>query len=41
MTAQQENRSLTNFVETVVKRAVDPPASGAEQMVASDPGKRP
>jgi hypothetical protein len=39
--AQRENRTLTNFVETLIKQAVEGPVSGSDQTTASDSGKPP
>jgi hypothetical protein len=37
--AQRENRTLTNFVETLLKQAVDGPASGSAPTRPADSGK--
>jgi len=37
--AQRENRTLTNFVETLLKQAVEDPASGSAPTTSSDSGK--
>jgi len=37
--AQRENRTLTNFVETLLKQAVDGPASGSRPTPPPESGK--
>ena len=38
--AQRENRTLTNFVETVLKQAVDEAAAGGGRTSAPAPARR-
>jgi len=38
-TARRENRTLTNFVETVLKTAVDGGPAAHEQTTSSKPGR--
>lgn len=37
--AQRENRTLTNFVETLLKQAVDGPASDSRPTTSPESGK--
>lgn len=37
--AQRENRTLTNFVETLLKQAVDDPASGSGPTPSRNSGR--
>ncbi len=39
--AQRENRTLTNFVETLLKQAVERPESGSGRKPDADSGRLP